>query len=78
MRIAAPVAARIAGALATTARNIGAVLGPATAGLVVDRADRPTTALWCSAAFTTAAVGVVVLGQHRRITAEPAVHGRFG
>ncbi|WP_067686260.1 Cmx/CmrA family chloramphenicol efflux MFS transporter [Nocardia jejuensis] len=62
-----PVAPRIAGALATTALNIGAVLGPVTAGTLIDRTDHPTTALWCSAAFTTAAVGVVVLGRRRRV-----------
>ncbi len=38
------------------------------AGLLVDRTDHPTTALWCSAAFTTAAVGVAVIGQRRRGT----------
>lgn len=70
VQTAAPVAPRIAGALATTAFNIGAVLGPATAGLVVDRADQPATALWCSAAFTAAAVGVAVLGQRRPLASE--------
>lgn len=63
VQTATPIAPRIAGALATTALNIGAIVGPATAGLLVDRTDHPTTALWCSAAFTTAAVGVAVIGQ---------------
>ncbi|WP_433754919.1 Cmx/CmrA family chloramphenicol efflux MFS transporter [Nocardia sp. CA-135398] len=62
-----PVAPRIAGALATTAFNIGAALGPVTAGLLVDYSDHPTTALWCSAAFTTAAVGAAVMGRRRRV-----------
>ncbi|WP_433711129.1 Cmx/CmrA family chloramphenicol efflux MFS transporter [Nocardia sp. CA-084685] len=68
VQTATPVAPRIAGALATTAFNIGAVLGPAAAGLLVDRTDHPTMALWCSAAFTTVAVSVVVMGQRRRVT----------
>ncbi|MBF6228807.1 MFS transporter [Nocardia abscessus] len=68
VQTATPAAPRIAGALATTALNIGAVLGPATAGLLVDRTDHPTTALWCSAAFTTAAAGVAVVGLRRRAT----------
>ncbi|WP_063046015.1 Cmx/CmrA family chloramphenicol efflux MFS transporter [Nocardia pseudovaccinii] len=67
VQTAAPVAPRIAGALATTVFNIGAVLGPVTGGLLVDRTDHPTTALWCSAVFTTAAVGVAAMGQRRRI-----------
>ncbi|WP_327114860.1 MFS transporter [Nocardia sp. NBC_01730] len=67
---AAPTGPRIAGALATTAFNIGAVLGPATAGIVVDHTDHPTTALWCSSAFTFAAVAVVLVGRRLR-TATP-------
>lgn len=65
VQTATPIAPRIAGALATTALNVGAGLGPVTAGLLVDRTDHPTTALWCSAVFTTAAVGVAVIGQRR-------------
>ncbi|WP_040793495.1 Cmx/CmrA family chloramphenicol efflux MFS transporter [Nocardia paucivorans] len=68
VQTAAPTAPRIAGALATTALNIGAVIGPAGAGLLVDRTEQPTTALWCSAVFTAAAVGVAVLGLSRRDT----------
>ncbi|ONM49973.1 Cmx/CmrA family chloramphenicol efflux MFS transporter [Nocardia donostiensis] len=68
VQTATPVAPRIAGALATTAFNVGAALGPATAGLVVDRIGHPSTALWCSAAFTAAAVGVAVMGWRRRVT----------
>ncbi|MEV6325555.1 Cmx/CmrA family chloramphenicol efflux MFS transporter [Nocardia sp. NPDC051787] len=67
VQTAAPTAPRIAGALATTAFNIGAVLGPVTAGLAVDYTDHPATAWWCSAVFTTAAVGVVMTGHRRRI-----------
>ncbi len=55
VRTAAPSAPHIAGALATTALNIGAVLGPALAGLVVDHTGRATAALWTSAVFTCAA-----------------------
>lgn len=65
VRTAAPTAPRIAGALATTAFNVGAVLGPTTAGLVVDRTTRPTTAWLCSAVFTSAAVAVVLVAQRR-------------
>ncbi|MFF3571448.1 hypothetical protein [Nocardia jiangxiensis] len=56
--------------MATTAFNVGAVLGPFAAGPLVDRTDRPATALWCSAAFTAAAVGVVLVGHRRRATSE--------
>lgn len=67
VQTAAPTAPRLAGALATTAFNIGAVLGPVTAGIVVDHTDHPTTALWCSTAFTLAAVAVVLVGRPRRV-----------
>lgn len=66
VRTATPIAPRLAGALATTAFNVGAVVGPTVAGVVVDHTDSPMTALWCSAAFTAAAVGVVVVGVGRR------------
>ncbi|MBY8856360.1 MFS transporter [Nocardia sp. CA2R105] len=66
VQTAAPAAPRIAGALATTAFNVGAVLGPVAAGPLVDRTDRPATALWCSAVFTAAAVGVVLARLSRR------------
>lgn len=75
VQTATPIAPRIAGALATTALNVGAGLGPVTAGLLVDRTDHPTTALWCSAAFTTAAVSVAVIDQRRRGTS-PVEQGR--
>ncbi|WP_280304148.1 Cmx/CmrA family chloramphenicol efflux MFS transporter [Nocardia abscessus] len=68
VQTAAPTAPRIAGAVATTAFNIGAVLGPAVAGLVVDRTGHPATALWCGTAFTTAAVSVVLVGHRQRTT----------
>ncbi|MEU6558096.1 Cmx/CmrA family chloramphenicol efflux MFS transporter [Nocardia nova] len=68
VQTATPTAPRTAGALATTALNIGAIAGPATAGLLVDNTGHPATALWCSAAFTTAAVGVTVIGQYWRGT----------
>ncbi|PPJ33511.1 chloramphenicol efflux pump [Nocardia nova] len=68
VQTATPIATRIAGALATTALNVGAIVGPVIAGLLVDRTDHPTTALWCSAAFTTAAVGVAAIGKRRRGT----------
>ncbi|MGW4351531.1 Cmx/CmrA family chloramphenicol efflux MFS transporter [Nocardia sp. NPDC004582] len=69
VQTATPAAPRIAGAVATTALNIGAVLGPAAAGLLVDRTDHPTSAFWCSAAFTTTAVAVAVIGLRGRVTA---------
>ncbi|MBB5914188.1 DHA1 family chloramphenicol resistance protein-like MFS transporter [Nocardia transvalensis] len=65
VRTATPDAPRIAGALATTAFNVGAVLGPVAAGLAVDRTEQPTTAFWCGAAFTAAAVVVAVIGEIR-------------
>ncbi|MFD4356550.1 Cmx/CmrA family chloramphenicol efflux MFS transporter [Nocardia sp. NPDC058518] len=60
VRTAAPAAPRLAGALATTALNIGAVLGPVAAGLAVDRAHTPVAALWC-AAGAAAVAAVIVL-----------------
>ncbi|MEU6558102.1 hypothetical protein [Nocardia nova] len=68
VQTATPTAPRTAGALATTALNIGAIAGPTTAGLLVDNTGHPATALWCSAAFTTAAVGVTVIGHNWRGT----------
>lgn len=59
VQTAATAAPRIAGALATTAFNIGAVLGPVAAAMVVDHTGQPAKALWCSAVFTIAAVAVV-------------------
>lgn len=72
VRTATPAAPRIAGALATTALNIGAVLGPVAAGPAVDLTGHPATALWCSAAFTAAAVGVVGLDRRRPATSPPS------
>ncbi|PPJ21482.1 chloramphenicol efflux pump [Nocardia nova] len=66
VRTATPTAPRIAGALATTAFNIGAVLGPVAAGSTVDHTGRPAAALWCGAAFTAAALGVVLAERNRR------------
>ncbi|GAB2692243.1 Cmx/CmrA family chloramphenicol efflux MFS transporter [Nocardia thraciensis] len=68
VRTAAPTAPRVAGALATTTFNIGAVLGPAVAGLVVDGTGRPVTALWSSAAFAALATAVVALGYRQVAT----------
>ncbi|WP_033289607.1 MFS transporter [Amycolatopsis jejuensis] len=48
-------APRIAGAIATTAFNLGAVLGPAVAGLMVTDAAHARSAFWVSAAFTAIA-----------------------
>ncbi|MEU2087861.1 Cmx/CmrA family chloramphenicol efflux MFS transporter [Nocardia beijingensis] len=59
VQAASPAAPRIAGAAATTAFNIGAVLGPATAALVVGHTGRPAQALWCGAAFAFVAATVV-------------------
>ncbi|MEU2043406.1 Cmx/CmrA family chloramphenicol efflux MFS transporter [Nocardia niwae] len=70
VQTAAPAAPRIAGALATTAFNIGAVLGPATAAAVVDHTGQPAKALWCGTVFTLAAVAVVRIS--RRPVASPA------
>ncbi|WP_245721637.1 MFS transporter [Nocardia crassostreae] len=58
---AAPSAPHIAGALATTAFNLGAVLGPAVAGPIVDNTANPTSAFLSSAAFTVAAASIVLL-----------------
>ncbi|MFC9895433.1 Cmx/CmrA family chloramphenicol efflux MFS transporter [Nocardia sp. NPDC127579] len=71
VQTAATSAPRIAGALATTAFNLGAVLGPAAAGLMVDRTDHPSAALWCGAVCTAAAVGVVLTGRRAPVSGEP-------
>ena len=52
VRRASPTAPRVAGAIATTAFNLGAVLGPAVAALVVTDAAHANAALWVSAALT--------------------------
>lgn len=75
VQTATPAAPRIAGALATTAFNIGAVLGPLAAGLLVDGTDNPVAALWCSAAFTAVAVGVVAVRSSAR-RAHPVAESR--
>ncbi|WP_037357779.1 MFS transporter [Amycolatopsis orientalis] len=49
-------APRVAGAIATTAFNLGAVIGPAVAGAVVVDAAHARAAFWVSAAFTAAAM----------------------
>ncbi|MYW89669.1 MFS transporter [Amycolatopsis rubida] len=49
-------APRVAGAIATTAFNLGAVVGPAVAGAVVLDAAHARAAFWVSAAFTAAAM----------------------
>ncbi|WP_116201471.1 MFS transporter [Amycolatopsis circi] len=48
-------APRVAGAIATTAFNLGAVVGPAMAGAFVMDAAHARAAFWVSAAFTAAA-----------------------
>ncbi|MEV0333897.1 Cmx/CmrA family chloramphenicol efflux MFS transporter [Nocardia sp. NPDC050717] len=65
VRTAAPAAPRLAGALATTALNLGAVLGPVAAGLVVDAAGTPVAALWC-AGVAAALAAAIVLGDRVR------------
>ncbi|MEU6830269.1 Cmx/CmrA family chloramphenicol efflux MFS transporter [Nocardia beijingensis] len=59
VQAASPAAPRIAGALATTAFNIGAVLGPATAALVVGHTGRPAQAFWCGTVFAVVAATLV-------------------
>ncbi|MFD3744088.1 Cmx/CmrA family chloramphenicol efflux MFS transporter [Nocardia sp. NPDC058633] len=66
VRTAAPTAPRLAGALATTALNIGAVLGPLGAGVVVDRVGDPVVALWCGAASATVAAVIVLVERRGR------------
>ena len=66
VRTAAPAAPRLAGALATTALNIGAVLGPVGAGMAVDRAETPVAALWCAAGPAAVAAAIVLLDRVRR------------
>ncbi|RDI54132.1 Cmx/CmrA family chloramphenicol efflux MFS transporter [Nocardia mexicana] len=73
VRTAAPTAPRVAGALATTTFNIGAVLGPVAAGLVVDGTGNSTTALWSSTAFAAVAAAVVVLGYRQAATSTEPV-----
>ncbi|CAM4024422.1 Cmx/CmrA family chloramphenicol efflux MFS transporter [Nocardia ninae] len=52
---ATPTAPRLSGAFATAALNIGAALGPATAGLAITATGTTTSALWTSAALSAAA-----------------------
>ncbi|MFC9871900.1 Cmx/CmrA family chloramphenicol efflux MFS transporter [Nocardia salmonicida] len=66
VRSATPTAPRLAGALATTALNIGAVLGPVTAGVIVDRVGDPVAALWCGAASAAVAAVIVLVGRRGR------------
>ncbi|MEU4646668.1 Cmx/CmrA family chloramphenicol efflux MFS transporter [Nocardia fluminea] len=66
VRTAAPAAPRLAGALATTALNIGAVLGPVVAGVAVDRAKTPVAALWCAAGASALAAAIVLSDRARR------------
>ncbi|MFD6103012.1 Cmx/CmrA family chloramphenicol efflux MFS transporter [Nocardia salmonicida] len=66
VRSATPTAPRLAGALATTALNIGAVLGPVAAGVIVDRVGDPVAALWCGAASAAAAAVIVLVGRRGR------------
>ncbi|MGW7533549.1 MFS transporter [Amycolatopsis sp. NPDC054798] len=49
-------APRVAGAIATTAFNLGAVVGPAVAGAFVLDATHARAAFWVSAAFTAVAM----------------------
>ncbi|MFD8250474.1 Cmx/CmrA family chloramphenicol efflux MFS transporter [Nocardia sp. NPDC059691] len=76
VQTAAPAAPRIAGALATTAFNIGAVLGPLTAAVVVDHTGQPAKALWCGTVLTLAAATVV--RATRRPVASPAATAAAG
>ncbi|MGW0634232.1 Cmx/CmrA family chloramphenicol efflux MFS transporter [Nocardia salmonicida] len=66
VRSATPTAPRLAGALATTALNIGAVLGPVAAGVIVDRVGDPVAALWCGAASAAVAAVIVLVGRRGR------------
>ncbi|MFE3544464.1 Cmx/CmrA family chloramphenicol efflux MFS transporter [Nocardia sp. NPDC059177] len=72
VRTAAPSAPRLAGALATTALNIGAVLGPVVAGVVVDHTGDPVAALWCGAVAAAAAALIVLADRFRRSPAPAA------
>ncbi|MEU4809321.1 hypothetical protein AB0H20_08960 [Nocardia fluminea] len=65
VRIAAPAAPRLAGALATTALDIGAVLGPVVAVVAVDRAKTPVAALWCAAGASALAAASVLSDRAR-------------
>ncbi|KAA5830655.1 MFS transporter [Saccharopolyspora hirsuta] len=56
---ASETAPRIAGAVATTAFNLGAIAGPAAAGIVVGDATQAHRAFWVSAVFAAAATFVV-------------------
>ncbi|MGY0500202.1 Cmx/CmrA family chloramphenicol efflux MFS transporter [Nocardia sp. FBN12] len=66
VRTAAPTAPRLAGAMATTALNIGAVLGPMVAGVAVDRTQTPVAALWCAAGTAAVAAVIVQFDRARR------------
>lgn len=58
--VASPDAPRVAGALATTALNIGAVLGPITAGIAIGGGS-VVAALWAGAACTALAAALAAL-----------------
>ncbi|RKT88741.1 MFS transporter, DHA1 family, chloramphenicol resistance protein [Saccharopolyspora antimicrobica] len=62
---ASATAPRIAGALATTAFNLGAIAGPAAAGLAVGDAAQAHRAFWISAVFGAAATLVAALAARR-------------
>ncbi|GAA5151437.1 MFS transporter [Pseudonocardia eucalypti] len=60
VRAASPDAPRIAGAVATTAFNVGAVIGPAAAGLVVHQAALAPRAFWMGVAFTAVSAALAL------------------
>ncbi|MBF6060222.1 MFS transporter [Nocardia terpenica] len=60
VRAATPAAPRLGGALATTALNIGAALGPAIAGIAIGRTGTATAAVWTSTALSVVAVVAAV------------------
>jgi MFS transporter, DHA1 family, chloramphenicol resistance protein len=59
--------------LATTALNIGAVLGPVVAGMAVDHTETPVAALWCAAGAAAVAAAIVLFHRARRDPVADAV-----
>ncbi|PXX64072.1 DHA1 family chloramphenicol resistance protein-like MFS transporter [Nocardia tenerifensis] len=63
---ASPTAPHLSGAFATTAFNVGAALGPATAGLAISATQSTTAALWTSTVFAAAALFITTITRRSR------------
>ncbi|MBF6330422.1 Cmx/CmrA family chloramphenicol efflux MFS transporter [Nocardia transvalensis] len=66
VRTAAATAPRLGGAMATTAFNVGAAVGPAAAGLAIGAAGAATAAVWISAVLSSVAAVTILLARRRQ------------